>query len=77
MQNDTQIHMKALVTGLIHNGYYIYGDHVIGWKAFNAEGEEFVFFKFVVLAEIEDIEYFNELCFSLRSGTHNDCKWWQ
>jgi hypothetical protein len=69
--------IRESVNSSINQGFALYGDNLIGYRAFKEDGTEFDFNPVSDLFRDEELcYYFNEMCFKLRSGEHNDCKFW-
>lgn len=79
--NDIQI-IKLVVKGLVSEGWKIYGDQCIGFRAFKEDENTVEEFDFNKIYQYEDeLSYvacniLNEECEKVKSGDSGDCIHW-
>lgn len=79
--NDIQI-IKLVVKGLVSEGWKIYGDQFIGFRAFKEDDNTVEEFDFNKIYQYEGEEsdfacdFFNEECEKVKSGDSGDCIHW-
>ncbi|AUR85711.1 hypothetical protein NVP1079O_67 [Vibrio phage 1.079.O._10N.286.45.E9] len=79
--NNTQI-IKLVIKGLISDGWEIYGDKFIGFKAFKGDVDGFEEFDFNLIYQHGEpgcddaLETFNRECEIVKAGSSDDSELW-
>ena len=80
MKKLSALQIHEFIIDALDNGYKLFGDNGIGYRAFNESGHEVNFSCCLEFSNGEFCEdnaiLFTEVCSRLSHGSHSDCDWW-